>query len=382
MPCAPGVQYARHEPFAGNHPLFSDSIPDGFGLRLMNKGLQLAGLDLDEVNPLHRLAWVGERGAGALVYRPVIDPDVVPVFTGIFDAAALAAQAELERLKDIPKGVIAAGGSALGVWPKFWAAMGPDKSKVVLGDLLKIPEGYRPILLKFAPSRGDKNEPFYEAACLELASKHGVQAARGQLLTLADGSGVGAGAALAVDRFDRLPSGQRVYTQSVAALLGINFREPSLDYRALAKLASKLGSDAEVERLYRQLCFNVALSMRDDHAKNFAFCMDSNGQWRLSPAFDLCPSVGVGLTQEHTTSVNGKGGGISRADLVAFARSIRVAQPVALEGIDNARAAATEFKALAVSLGATKTGATGWARAFKVIDSQLRPNLVPGVRKT
>ena len=122
--------------------------------------------------------------------------------------------------------------------------------------------------------------------------------------------------------------------------------------------------------------------MRDDHAKNFAFCQNSNGQWRLSPAFDLCPSAGIGLTQEHTASASGKGSGIFRADLVAFARSIGVAQPVALDGIHNARAATTEFKALAISLGATKTGAIGWAWAFKAIDSQLRPTLVPGLRKT
>lgn len=29
MPSGPGVAYAKHEPFSGIHPLFSDSIPDG-----------------------------------------------------------------------------------------------------------------------------------------------------------------------------------------------------------------------------------------------------------------------------------------------------------------------------------------------------------------
>lgn len=64
MPSAGGLHEAGYAPFAGLHPLFSDSIPDGFGLRSMNKGRERAGYDLDEVNPLHRLAWVGERGAG------------------------------------------------------------------------------------------------------------------------------------------------------------------------------------------------------------------------------------------------------------------------------------------------------------------------------
>lgn len=372
MPNAPGVHQAQHEPFSGIHPLFSDSIPDGFGLRLMNKGLQVAGYDLEAVNPLHRLAWVGERGAGALTYKPVIDAKVDPMLTSIFEAATLAANAEEENFKDVPKEAIRAGGSALGARPKFWAAIGPDKTKVVLGDLPKTPEGFTPSLLKFAPSRGDKNEPFFEAACLELANKHGVKAARGQLLSHASG------AALAVERFDRLPSGERIHTQSVAALLGINFREPNLDYVELAKLARKLGGVPDVERLYRQLCFNVALSMKDDHSKNFAFCMDANGQWSLSPAFDLCPSAGFGITHEHTTTITGKGARITRSDLESFALSQGLSPQLAHEGIDNARAAAAEFEALAVSLGATETGAQGWSKMFKAIDAHLQPTMGQG----
>lgn len=376
MPSQPGIAYAKHDPFSGLHPLFADSIPDGFGLRLMNRALSEAGYDLDEVTPLQRLAWVGERGVGALTYKPVIDANVEPLLTTILDAAVLASRAEEENFKDIPRQAVRAGGSALGARPKFWAAIGPDKTKVILGDQPKVASGFVPILLKFAPTRGDKNEPFLEAACLELANKHGVKAARAQLLEHPSG------AALAVERFDRLPSGARIHTQSVAALLGLNFREPSLDYSSLAKLAQKIGTASDVERLYRQLCFNVAFSMRDDHTKNFAFCMDSTGQWSLSPAFDLCPSTGFGLSHEHTTALNGKGKNISRGDLLAFAASLGFSPQVAQEGIDNARAAATEFEAHAVSLGATRKKSKEWAKAFKAIDAHLQPVIVPGSSPT
>ena len=169
-----------------------------------------------------------------------------------------------------------------------------------------------------------------------------------------------------------------VHTQTVAALLGVNFREPNLDYVALAKLAGKIGTQADVERLYRQLCFNVALSMRDDHAKNFAFCMDGTGRWSLSPAFDLCPSEGLGFTREHTTTLKGKGTSISASDLEAFAASQGIATSIAKEGIDCARAAAAAFEPLAVDLGAEKAGANRWAKAFKIIDANLRPILIAG----
>lgn len=366
MPFSQGIHQGRVDPFDGMLPLFSDSIPDGFGLRLMNKGLGLAGHNLAEATPLHRLAWIGDRGVGALVYKPAIDSKVNAMLTTLSEAASLAAQAEAENFVDIPKEAIRAGGSALGARPKFWGAIGADGRQIILGDQPKVPTGFTPILLKFAPARGDKDEPFFEAACLELARKHGVHAARGRLMIHP------VGAALAVERFDRLPSGQRIHTQTVAALLGINFREPNLDYSSLAKLAGKIGAQADVERLYRQLCFNVALSMRDDHAKNFAFCMDAAGQWSLSPAFDLCPSEGW----EHTTSLGGKGTAISRCDLEAFAASHGLAASIAKEGIDCARAAATEFKSVAIDLGATKAGVNKWDKAFKAIDAHLQPVFV------
>jgi serine/threonine-protein kinase HipA len=370
MPLSQGIHQGGRAPFDGMLPLFADSIPDGFGLRLMNKGLGLAGHNLAEATPLHRLAWIGDRGVGALVYKPAMDGYVNSMLTTLFEAASLAAQAEAENFADIPKEAIRAGGSALGARPKFWAAVEADGRQIILGDQPKVPTGFTPVLLKFAPTRGDKDEPFFEAACLELARKHGIHAARGRLMIHPSG------AAVAVERFDRLPSGQRIHTQTVAALLGINFREPNLDYYALAKLAAKIGVQADVERLYRQICFNVALSMRDDHAKNFAFCMDGAGQWSLSPAFDLCPSDGIGYTREHTTTLNGKGTSISRGNLETFADSQGITASIAREGIDCARAAAAEFKSLAVDLGASKVGVNKWDKAFKAIDAHLQPALI------
>lgn len=370
MPRKPGLAYANHDPFSGIHPLFSDSIPDGFGLRLMNKGLVEAGYNLDEINTLHRLAWIGERGVGALTYKPVIDANAEPLLITIFDTASLAIRAEAENFNDIPRQAIRAGGSALGARPKFWASVGPDKTKVILGDQPNVAVGFVPSLLKFAPTGGDPNEPYLEAACLQLASRYGVKAAAAELLHHPSG------AALAVHRFDRLPNGNRIHTQTVAALLEINFREPNLDYINLVQLARNIGADSDVERIYRQLCFNVALSMRDDHAKNFAFCMNADGQWSLSPAYDLCPSTGLGISQEHTTTINGKGINISRGDLMNFADTIGMSSSLAQEAIDNARAASTEFEALAVSLGATRRRSKQWANAFKSIDIHLKPVMV------
>lgn len=373
LPLLKGVHMADPKPFGGLHGMLSDSIPDGFGLRLMNKSLVSAGFSLDSVTPLHRLAWVGERGWGALTYKPVISGAESRQLMDISELGIHAAKADVENFKDIPEAAIKAGGSAQGARPKFWAAVSDDGKTVILGDSPKTPQGFVPCLVKFAPAKGDQNEPFYEAACLQLAAKHGVKAARGSLLLHPNG------AALAVERFDRLPGGGRVFMQSLAALLNDDFHVPKLDYYHLAQVSGKLSGTPECERLYRQACFHVALSMRDDHSKNFAFSMDQQGKWELSPAFDLCPSPGPSGWQ--TMSVSGIGKDINRGHLLSFADKLGLPQAIASDGIDQALSAANDFEALAISLGAQKAGAKNWAKNFKTIAKELAPTMAPAGAK-
>ena len=60
----------------------------------------------------------------------------------------------------------------------------------------------------------------------------------------------------------------------------------------------------EVYALFRQMVFNIVINNRDDHANNFSFQM-INGEWKLSPAYDLLPSSG--FNGFHTTTVNNNG---------------------------------------------------------------------------
>jgi serine/threonine-protein kinase HipA len=365
LPLNKTFNYAARAPFDGIHGLFSDSIPDGFGLRLMNKGLINAGLSLNAINPLHRLAWIGQRGVGALTYRPILQDGHVQDLMSVSNLAACATQTEIENFLDIPKSVIRAGGSALGARPKFWANLSADKKSVLLGDSTEAPTGFTPCLIKFAPTGGDANEPFYEAACLNLAARHDIESAHADLLIHPNG------AALAVRRFDRFANGRRMAVQSVAALLEENFRNPGLDYVHLAKLIGQLSDEQNVERFFRQACFNVALSMRDDHCKNFALCMERSGRWQLSPAFDLCPSDGMGFSKEHTMTLLGRGSHISRDDLMAFALSLHIPSSVAIDGIEKARSASNAFLSETLFLGAKETGARRWAKKLQTIDRDL-----------
>ncbi|MCP4594723.1 MAG: HipA domain-containing protein, partial [bacterium] len=70
-------------------------------------------------------------------------------------------------------------------------------------------------------------------------------------------------------------------------------------------LALDLGYPA-LEQVFRRACFNLLAVNQDDHVKNFAFLMDEQGQWRLSPAYDLTFVRGRGMTRRHQMSFAGK----------------------------------------------------------------------------
>jgi serine/threonine-protein kinase HipA len=107
-----------------------------------------------------------------------------------------------------------------------------------------------------------------------------------------------------VQRFDRQAE-KRIHVHSAAGLLYANHRLPSLDYTALLKATMALTRDfAEVEKVFRQMVFNVLIGNKDDHSKNFSFIYHNNS-WKLSPAYDLLPSFG--FNNNHTTTINGKG---------------------------------------------------------------------------
>ena len=105
---------------------------------------------------------------------------------------------------------------------------------------------------------------------------------------------------------------------TAAALLELDFEQPSLDYHSLMKLTKILTRDnnEDVENMFRRMCFNVFAHNRDDHLKNFTYLYDEvNDQWRLSPAYDLTYSNTY--YGEHTTTVDGNGRNPCRKELLA-----------------------------------------------------------------
>jgi len=70
----------------------------------------------------------------------------------------------------------------------------------------------------------------------------------------------------------------------------IKDNEPS--YLEIAEFIQNSGSNikADLLQLWRRIIFNIAISNTNDHLRNHGFIIKNNG-WRLSPAFDINPSI-------------------------------------------------------------------------------------------
>ncbi len=340
LPLPGAVDAARTGPahLQGLPGFIADSLPDGWGLLLLDRALRKAGPDPHAVSVLDRLAIVGRSAIGALAFEPA-DPIEAEQF-GLVQIAELAreigqvARDEQERTPaDRLRRLLVLGGSPQGARPKAllrWQRgtdrFSPDPAGAAAGE---------PWLVKF-PAQGEHAEVCaLETLYARLAIEGGMQMPEARYLPLGKDH-----SAFAVRRFDRVPdaSGEevRVPVQSLAAMLHADHRLPSLDYETVLLATARITGDyRETCEAFSRCVFNVLTHNRDDHAKNFAYRMDREGRWRLTPAFDLNFSFGPG--GQHSTSVAGEGAAPGREQLLQVARRAGVKINDALDCIDHWR---------------------------------------------
>jgi serine/threonine-protein kinase HipA len=108
-----------------------------------------------------------------------------------------------------------------------------------------------------------------------------------------------------IKRFDR-KNNQRFHVHTFGNMIHSNFRFPECDYETFLRVVLDLTKNyQDLERGFRQMIFNVMANNRDDHVKNFAFMMNEDRDWTLTPAYDLTYSNGPG--GEHSMSLVGEG---------------------------------------------------------------------------
>lgn len=288
-------------PFDGLFGLFSDSLPDGWGWRLLNRRLNARNINSDGLTALDRLSFVGTNGMGALAYEPaeVFDSSE----GGQLDIDALSAQAErvqdefdevdVDKLQDLQ-------GSSGGARPKIMIGRHISTGALV-EDLGKgLPKGFEAWIAKF---RSKANDPTHigaeEYAYSLMAKSCSIDMPKTALLKGEKDS------YFAVKRFDRTATG-RVHVHTACGLLHASHRYSSIDYTKLLKLTLLLTRDkTHVEQMFRRMVFNVLARNRDDHTKNHAFQMTSDGLWTPTPAYDL--TLSTGMNGEHALDIGGEG---------------------------------------------------------------------------
>ena len=298
LPLKKQVFIPNKDYFNGLFGVFADSLPDAWGRLLLERLLKQRGKEVYEYTLLDRLAIVGSSGMGALTYEPQLE---MTIDSKTDDLDELESQCRKilnteysEKLDELYR----LGGTSGGARPKI---------------MTKIDDSYW--IIKF-PAHVDKKESgkmeYDYSIC---AKKCGIEMSETKLFESSKCKGY-----FGTKRFDRQQINgktRHIHMVTAAALLEIDFEQPSLDYHSLMKLTKIITNDnkEDIENMYRRMCFNVFAHNRDDHSKNFTFLYDDiNDSWRLSPAYDL--TFSNTYYGEHTTMVDGNGRNPGMKELV------------------------------------------------------------------
>ncbi len=352
LPVSAGLKPAPYSPFDGLHGLFNDSLPDGWGRLLLDRRLAKENYNHQALSPLDRLAYVGHSGMGALRYLPKKTFDSSTDTEISLDS--LAEQAEHAQREfntaDIDQLLQIQGGSA-GARPKIMIGLDPLNDKIVPDPGNGVPAAYEPWIVKFRSIHDPDEVGAEEYAYSLMAAAAGVDMPPTRLIETKKAR------YFAVRRFDR--SGQtRVHVQTASALLDVDHRTPQIEYEGLLNLTRVLTRDErDVRQMFRRMTFNVLAHNRDDHAKNHAFMMASDGTWHPTPAYDL--TLSEGPAGEHSLAISGEGRNPGREHImrVAKAETIPAADAVAIfEEVEAIVSRWREF-ATAASLSKQRTSA-------------------------
>lgn len=149
-------------------------------------------------------------------------------------------------------------------------------------------------IVKFQPVSEIVNIPAIEHATLCLAKACGIPVPESRLINLPNGK-----QAILIRRFDRQDNKPLHYISGhTLCNVLVNTRGQVINdtrsYLILADSLAKFSSQMERDRLdlFRRIVFNLLVNNHDDHVKNHGVIRLDNGNWVLSPAFDLVAGEG------------------------------------------------------------------------------------------
>ncbi len=336
LPPRPGLIEHRDHAFGPVFGLFDDSLPDGWGLLLMDRFFQQRGSALAGVSVLDRLAYLGTRTMGALTYHPPSEPGESDARILDLHEMSRAAQRVLEGTAgEVLPQLLRAGGSPGGARPKVLVGVRGD---TILSGEDDLPPGYTHWIVKLQARQDSPDAGPSELAYALMAKDAGLTMPPTRLFEAQRGDRF-----FGVERFDR-KGNHRYHVHTFGNLIHSNFRIPSCDYGQLLEVTRILTKNQpDVLECYRRMVFNVLTHNRDDHVKNFAFRLTDEGTWELAPAYDLVFSPGP--AGEHTMTVAGEGRAPGRSHLLQLAGPAGIPSRDAESILDEVASAAARWRA-------------------------------------
>ena len=208
-------------------------------------------------------------------------------------------------------------------------------------------------ILKPAPSSyalfERKDYPANEHLSMQLASQvYHIETAPNALCFFSDGE-----QAYITRRFDVAPDGSKYQQEDFASLAGLtkahggsDYKYSNLSYEECAEIIGKYTTAPSVEilKFFRIVVFNYLILNDDAHLKNFSLINRGDGEYHLSPAYDLINTslhlyeprifaLDKGLFHEgmHLTDTRT----VTRVDFEEFGRRIGLATRLVKRELDN-----------------------------------------------
>lgn len=363
----------NRESFRGLPGLLADSLPDKFGNLLINRWLREQGREITDFSPIERLCYIGNRGMGALEFKPGIKTSADQMndlnIKELVRLANVALRSREELQTTFNQGedaqneeslidIISVGTSAGGARAKAVIAWNEETNEIISGQIGALP-GFSYWILKLdgihqnSDKELDDPQGFgrIEYAYYLMAKEAGIDISVSKLLEENDR------AHFITSRFDRLESGEKCHMQTLCAMAHYDFNQSgAYSYEQAFQVIRQLKMEKEryaLEEQFRRMVFNVLGRNQDDHTKNISFLMDRSGNWSLSPAYDITFSYNKTgeWTSIHQMSINGKRDHFVIDDIIQAAKMANIKVPNAKRIIQQVSKAISNWPEFAKTAG-------------------------------
>ncbi|MDR6564343.1 MULTISPECIES: type II toxin-antitoxin system HipA family toxin [unclassified Arcicella] len=337
--------------FKGLPPMIADSLPDMFGNIIFKEWFEANNKGFDKITPLEQLAYVANRGMGALEYRPIIEipttatiniDEVVTVLQKVLDVKKSTSEKNLSHPALL--NIFKIGSSAGGARPKILISEHKETKNIIPGDI-EYSDDYNHWLVKLCLDENDGyNKEKVEYAYYQLTQKVGIDMMHSELIENRH---------FATRRYDR-QNGVKQHVLTASGLTGWDFMKPENGtYENLFKLALNLKvPHRDIQELFKRMVFNTVFLNYDDHLKNHSFIYhQKEDSWRLGPAYDITYPFNIRLNylkKSRALSINGKRTGFILKDLLVVAETFAIKNPKGI--IQEVQNAVLEWRSLAHNL--------------------------------